>query len=176
MSTPTKTVSSRRANLAAGALGLAFGGTGWALGGKYTLDGWVVGLNLLLGHLHIPTRAPMPDGWWILLFVPLGLGYSWVELRAAPTNPRQIADLDRWLVAAALWLITIATDAGSTFVGVQTLGPRPWDVSIWLANTTWAAVLWALVLTFAPEALMLYAWGLLTGARGGKRNGAHERQ
>jgi hypothetical protein len=171
----SKKISSRGANLAAGALGLAFGLGGWALAGKYTLDGWIVGLNLLLGHLHIPARVPLADGWWVLLFVPLALGYSWVELRATPTNPREIVDLDRWFVAAALWLITIATDAGSTFVGVQTLGPRPWDLSIWLANTTWAAVLWALILTFAPEALMLYAWRLLTG-RGGKRDGAHERQ
>lgn len=161
----------RGENIAAGGLGLAFGGAGWALGGKYTLDGWIVGVNVLLGHLHIPARVPMPGGWWVLLFVPLALGYSWVELRATPKKP-SMASVDRWLVAAILWLLVIITDVGSTFVGIQTLGPRPWAISIWLAAIDWAGAIWALVLTFSPEVLMLYAWRLLT--RGGARSGNND--
>lgn len=145
----------RGGSLAVAALALAFGVTFWSVGGKYTLDGWVVGLNVLLGFLQVPARIPRPVGWWVLLFIPLALAYSWVEVRARPSLVPRGA-WDRWAVAVLLWVVVILSDVGSTFAGVQSPGPRPWPVSVWVAENDPAGGLWSLVLTFAPEALILY--------------------
>lgn len=154
--TPTKRHDNRRSGgLAVALLALAFGIAFWAVGGKYTLDGWVIGLNVLLGHLQLPARIPRPAGWWILLFIPLALAYTWVELRARPQRPKP-GELDRWMIAALLWLIVILTDIGSTFAGVQNPGPRPWPISVWLAETDLAGGVWSVLLTFFPELLILY--------------------
>lgn len=144
-----------RGDLAAGLLALVFGLAFWAVGGKYTLDGWIVGLNVLLGFLQVPARIPRAVEWWVLLFIPLALAYSWVEVMARPGRPTS-RGWRRWLVAFLLWLIVIATDVGSTFIGVQNPGIRPWLVSTWLAETDIAGGLWSIVLTFFPEALILY--------------------
>lgn len=142
--------------IAVAALALAFGLTFWAVGGKYTLDGWVTGLNILLGFLQVPARIPRPVGWWVLLFIPLALAYSWVEVRARPPLVPRGA-FDRWAVAFLLWGIVILSDIGSTFAGIQSPGPRPWPVSVWLAENDLAGGVWAVILTFVPEALILYA-------------------
>jgi hypothetical protein len=169
MITPKGTGAAISAGLLAGAFGLA----GWAVGGKYTLDGWIIGLNMLMGHLHIPARVPLPADWWVVIFVPLAAGYSWVELRARPDRPQWVA-LDRWIVAALLWALVILSDVGSTFVGTQNPGPRPWPITTWLATTPWAGGIWSIILTFAPEALMVYAWRLLR-LEGGTRLGKTQR-
>lgn len=153
----------RRRNLAAGVLALAFGVIFWAVGGKYTLEGWVIGLNLLLGFLDVPVRIARPDGWWVLLFVPLAAAYSWVEVRARPPRLKRLKQLRRWLAPALLWAIVIGTDVGSTFAGVQNPGPRPWPISVWLAATDVAGGVWAVALTFFPESLILYGWRELFG-------------
>lgn len=137
-------------------LALAFGLAFWMVGGRYTLDGWVIAINTLLGFLQLPVRIPMPTAWWILGCVPLALAYSWVEFGARPGRPGR-PSWRGWFVGMLLWLIIIGTDVGTTFVGIQNPGPRPWAISQWLAATPWAGGLWSLVLTFWPELLVLYA-------------------
>jgi hypothetical protein len=140
----------------ASALALTFGLVFWLVGARYTLDGWVVGLNTLLGFLQLPVRIPLPTGWWILLCVPLGMAYSWVEFKARPGRPGR-PTWRTWMVGMLLWMIVIATDVGSTYLGIQNPGLRPWPVSVWLVATPWAGGLWALILTFWPELLIIFA-------------------
>lgn len=55
------------------------GGLLWLAGAKYTLLGWVAGLNWFMGWLDLPARIPSPTGYYMLLLIPVGLLYSLIE-------------------------------------------------------------------------------------------------
>ena len=63
----------------AGLMMILFGLPLWALGAKYTLDGVVIGINMLAAFLELPARVPAPTGWWNLLLIPIRLLFSYVE-------------------------------------------------------------------------------------------------
>ena len=46
----------------AGLMMILFGLPLWALGAKYTLDGEVIGINMLAAFLELPARVPAPTG------------------------------------------------------------------------------------------------------------------
>src|SRR6266508_4016414 len=58
-----------------------FGGIAWIAGSKYTVEGWVIGLNLFATWLGIDSAMPTPRGVLLLfLIVGVGLVYSLVDL------------------------------------------------------------------------------------------------
>jgi len=60
---------------------LVFGGIAWIAGSKYTVEGWVIGLNLFATWLGIDSAMPTPRGVLLLfLIVGVGLVYSLVDL------------------------------------------------------------------------------------------------
>lgn len=128
------------------------GGLMWLAGAKYTLLGWVAGLNWFLSWLELPARIPAPAGYYMLLLVPIGLLYSLIE-KLRPwkyhnKNPEKVA------LYWAIWALLVASDIGSTFAGVSTPGPTAWGITKQIAAMWPIAIAWAVVLTFVPEWLI----------------------
>ncbi|NWG22709.1 MAG: hypothetical protein HXY39_20580 [Chloroflexi bacterium] len=143
----------------AGLLMLAFGLPLWALGAKYTLDGVVIGLNLLAQFLELPARVAAPTGWWNLLLVPLGLIFSYVEANVRPNIRGGASQLVALLVLLAL---THGIDVLTTYLGITAPSSLPPIVSQIINITWWSGYLAALILTYLPEMLIRGGWALLT--------------
>lgn len=156
--TPAKTSGSA---LAVGVVALAFGAGGWLMGGKYTLEGWVIWLNWFLAWLGLPLRVPSIAGWWFLLIFPLALLYSKVEVSHRPAQQVRgvwtFAPPIFWLV----WALIVVTDIGSTFAGVKAPAPDAWALTKQIAASDWYSGIWATILTFAPEWFILGGLTLL---------------
>lgn len=138
----------------AGIAAILFGVPLWLVGAFYTLQGWVMGLNLVTAAIHLPAHIPLPTGWWVLLFIPLGLLYSWVEIHR-PTRASAA-----WVVA---YLLVILSDLATTYLSVTAADAT--TISRWAAATIWASFIWAAILTFAPEWLMIGGVRLIRKAR-----------
>ena len=54
-----------------------------------------------------------------------------------------------------IWLLVITADISSTYIGVTTVQPESWPLTVWLAATVWAAGTWSAFLTFVPELLII---------------------
>lgn len=135
-----------------GLVAILTGSIFWPLGARYSLEGWIQFLNLLLELVRLPARIPMPTGWWWLLFVPLGLLYSAVELWVRPGLPPSWHQVPAWLLALALLLLVHGTDIGSTLFGYLFPPRDAWQIHRWSAGDgLWALVLWSLALTYLPE-------------------------
>lgn len=138
----------------AGVVCFLFGVPLWVVGAFYTLQGWAIGINLVAGVIHLPIRAPMPAGWWSLLMIPMGLLYSFVEVKLAP---RARADIGLWLLLAMIYALIIATDLGTTYLSV--IDPNAGALTHRAASVWWIAAIWTTVLTFLPE------WFMIGGSR-----------
>lgn len=134
---------------------LVFGALGWLAGGKYTVEGWVVALNMFARWVGVTQQLPVPRGWWLVGAVILsGLVYSRVELLAWRKNAQRLPQF--WIG----WALIVLTDLGSTLLGV--LNPQQDAAPVFhqLAAALPVAILWAVILTAAPEYLILGAWRL----------------
>jgi hypothetical protein len=141
-----------------GLAALLLGVLGWLSGGKYSVEGWVVWLNLFLDWLKLPLQLPTPAGWWVLIILPVAYFYSDIEVRHRPFvmdwstwTPRMSIDLLFWVV----WLVIVGTDVGSTFRGVRGPSPGAWPLVQQVTGSDWLSAAWAIVLTFAPEWLII---------------------
>lgn len=145
-----------------GIVGILLGVALWLISARYTLAGWVEGLNVALAMAQLPARIPQPSGWWWLLSVPLGIIYSLIELQLRPGPPSAPRALPIWFVAVLLIVFVHATDVGSTFLGFLAPSPDRWAMHRWAATDgLWALVLWAVVLTYLPERCILWGVGWL---------------
>jgi hypothetical protein len=141
------------------ALGLVlviFGAIGWIAGSKYTLFGWVDGLNLLLSWLGLPFNVPTPAGYFILIAIPLGIMYSRVETRIWHRRSEALMRTPLFWLG---WLIIVLSDVATTFLGVRIISADSWQISQQIAGSLPIAAIIAGVLTFAPE------WAILGGMR-----------
>lgn len=137
----------------AGVLMLAFGLPLWVIGAKYSLDGWVLGLNIVGGVFDLPAVVPQVSGWWALgLAAGLGLCYSYVEVWVRPRGGVRLSVL---LATLILMLLTHITDVGSTAIAALSPAPGAWPIALWAAAQVWPAALWALFLTYIPEVLII---------------------
>ncbi len=129
---------------------LVFGGIGWIAGGKYTVEGWIVALNMFARWVGIEQQLSVPRGWALVAaVVASGVVYSRVELLAWRNTVHRLPTF--WIG----WILIVLTDVGSTLLGVANPPPDAAPVFLQLAATPAAAILWALVLTAAPEYLIL---------------------
>lgn len=129
-----------------------FGGIGWIAGGKYTVEGWVVALNMFARWIGIGQQLTVPRGWWLVgAVVVSGFLYSKVELLAWRNTVHRLPSF--WIG----WLLIVATDVGSTLLGVLNPAPDAAPIFHQIAAIAPAAIFWALVLTAAPEYLILGA-------------------
>ena len=131
---------------------IVFGLIGWLSGAKYTLFGWVVGLNLFFTWLGLPISIPAPTGWWILTMVPIGIVYSWVEAQVWNAHKRHGQAL---VLFAMGWLLIVATDVGTTYLGVRTPPADAWPITLTIAGSVGLAFIWAAILTFVSDWLII---------------------
>lgn len=135
---------------------LVFGLIGWLAGGKYTVEGWVVALNMFARWIGVDGQLATPRGWVLIACViGVSLVYSKVELLAWRKNVQRMPVF--WLA----WMLIGFTDVGSTLLGVLTPASDAPAVFVQIAAVLPLAILWALVLTVAPEYMILGAWRLL---------------
>lgn len=137
---------------------IVFGLFGWLTGARYTLFGWVVGVNLFFAWLGLPITIPVPAGWWILAMVPIALVYSRVEMQIWKAHKRHGQALALFIIG---WLLIVATDVGSTYLGVRAPQDGAWPITMTIASSALLAFGWAAVLTFASDWLILGGWKLI---------------
>lgn len=129
---------------------LIFGVIGWIAGGKYTVEGWVIALNMFGRWIGIQQQLSVPRGWWLVGAVILsGVIYSKVETQVLQKRAQRMPSF--WMG----WLFIVFTDVGSTFLGVLNPAADAPPVFLQLASVWPLAVLWAMLLTFVPEWLIL---------------------
>lgn len=143
----------------AGLLMIAFGLPLWALGAKYTLDGAVIGINMVAAFLELPARAATPTGWWNLMLIPLGLLFSYVESNVQPNIRGGASQL---LALLVLLVFTHGVDVFTTYLGIADLSNQPSMIGQWLNITWWSGYIAAAVMTYLPEMLLRGGWSLLT--------------
>lgn len=129
-----------------------FGGIGWIAGGKYTVEGWIVALNMFARWIGIDQQLTVPRGWWLVgAILVSGIIYSKVELLALRSTVQRMPAF--WIS----WALIFLTDIGSTFFGVVNPAPDAAPIFHQLAGIPIIAVVWALVLTLLPEYFILGA-------------------
>jgi len=129
---------------------LVFGGIAWIAGSKYTVEGWVIGLNLFATWLGIDSAMPTPRGVLLLfLIVGVGLVYSLVDLLVWRASAR------RQPVFWADWGLIVLTDVVTTMIGVRAPAPGTPGVLRQVAELLPLALVWTGILTFAPEWLII---------------------
>jgi len=143
----------------AGLLMILFGLPLWALGAKYTLDGVVIGINMLAAFLELPARVPAPIGWWNLLLIPIGLLFSYVESSVRLNLFGGPAQLLALLILLAL---THGIDIYTTYLGISSLAAQSTGIGQVLNLFWWSPFIAAVVLTYLPELLIRGGWSLLT--------------
>lgn len=156
-----------------GAIMVVFGVIGWLLGASYSLDGWVIGINLAADWIGLPVTIPAATGWLRGgLILALGLTYSLAEIRGRPVRG---APFMVWIAVAIGLLLIHGTDIGSTFLATITVEPGANPLARWAAVTFWAAVVWAVILTYLPEVLIIVGIALIVGydVRPTRKGGGH---
>jgi hypothetical protein len=129
-----------------------FGAIGWIAGGKYTVEGWIIALNMFGRWIGVPVALTAPRGWALVgAIVISGVIYSRVELLGLRNTVQRMPSF--WIA----WLLIFLTDIGSTLIGVLNPPADAAPALITLALLPWLAVVWAIVLTLMPEYLILSA-------------------
>lgn len=131
---------------------ITFGCIGWLSGARYTLFGWVVGLNMFFAWLGLPIVIPTPVGWWILAMLPIGLVYSRVEMQALRARTQHGSALARFVIG---WLLIVFTDVFTTYLGVRAPAPGAWPITQTIAASALLSLWWAAILTFVSDWLIL---------------------
>lgn len=158
---PNKPQKSRPRSPAVAFFAMAIGMLLWFFGALWTLEGAILGINTLLDWVTLSALAvPEATGYWVLLAVPLGIAFSRVEISYRPV--RKVGD--KWRTAGAgfwaVWLCLVAFDVGSTYIGYRNADHQLAMAQQLASYPVWAG-LWAFVVTFGPEWLILFGLQLL---------------
>lgn len=133
----------------------------WIMGGKYTIDGTPLLINMLLDFLRLGARvSPITDGRWYALLAWLPILVSIIERRNRPR--RGLAFTSTTVVVLAVWAIASLYDLGTTYIAVTTPAPDAWLLTQQIGAYRPVAALWTGATTFLPEigivALLRYLW------------------
>lgn len=141
---------------AVGLVALVVGLVLWLIGARYTTLGAPRVVQLIGSLFGIDLVVPLPTGWPLLwLTVSVGAVVSLTEFGARPRRSFFSVSLVFGLVLFLIWLLVITADISSTYIGVTTVQPDSWPLTVWLAATVWAAGTWSAFLTFVPELLII---------------------
>lgn len=161
---PTKASSPRGWTLGIGAL--AIGVPLWLEGARTTRDGWVLFLNWVGARLGIPQTIPSSAlwPWWLAIsaLALLGVAYSHIEVKQVPLRifPWHVTRVWQvWVV----WVVFIVSDVGTMYLGARS--PRETDPAILhqIAGAVLSASVYAILITFVPERLVIFGWRKLRG-------------
>lgn len=136
----------------------------WIAGAKYTLDGAIRAVNMLLAWLAssigvAPVALPPITSLvqYVVMAAALGALVSLIELgqwhSVRQRRWRQIGG-----AALVTWAVANGLDVGSTFVGVTAPGQAIFPLQTWLATNLIAAAIWSIVVTYLPETLFVFAF------------------
>jgi hypothetical protein len=155
---------------------LALGAAGWLAGARFTAVGVPRGANQVFAALFgIDLGIPIPTREGLLIATLIaGVFFSRVEVAHRPFRyKRGKADGEgkrargRWVLAPAshwlAWLLIIAIDIASTFVGIAALTLAPqgvWPIFLEIAASRDYNGIASTVLTFAPEWALIAGWVL----------------
>jgi hypothetical protein len=137
---------------------IVFGAIGWLTGARYTLIGWVMGLNLFFAWMGLPIAIPTPARWGMLAMIPIAVIYSRVEMQVWKAHKRHGQSLALFIVG---WLLIVATDVGSTYLGVRSPQTGAWPITQTIAASAGLSFAWATVLTFVSDWCILGGYKLL---------------
>lgn len=143
--------------LAGAFVGILIGMVVWLFGAKYTVDGLVLGCNMILGFFGVAYRVPMMPELYLWLAV-FPLFFSLVEWTCSPMG-RSGARHGGLILT---WAVVVALDIITTVIGLRAGGGIP--LVVWLASFLPGLALLTGILTFGPEWLIKSCWGLLARA------------
>ena len=130
----------------------------WFLGASASVDGWILGLNLFLNQgiragLHL---SNIEGPWRLVAIVAIGLPFSAIEIWLRPWR--------QYFLATLLLLVFVhAADVGSTLASVIITTPESSSLQTWAAAWVAPAVFYSILLTYAPEKMMLAALAIIRG-------------
>lgn len=132
----------------------------WVMGGKYTIDGTPLLLNMLLDFLRLGARvASITDGYWYLYLAWLPLLISFIERRNRPR--KELAFSSATVVVLVVWAIASLYDLGTTYIAVTTPAPDAWLITQQIGAYRPIAAIWTGLTTFAPEIGIIALWRYL---------------
>lgn len=141
---------------ATGAFAFLLGVPLWLVGARFTTLGAPGMIALTFSLFRISVHIPLPDGWTLFyLTIIVGAVISAAEFGCRPRRSFFAQSLLMGAVLFLVWSIANAGDLGSTFIGVTTPHADSWPITIWVAETTWAAIAVTIFLTYLPELLMI---------------------
>jgi hypothetical protein len=136
----------------------------WVAGAKYTLDGAIRAINMLLAWLSSSIDvAPvaLPPITSLVLYVVLagclGALFSRIEL-GQWHSVRQRRWRQMGTAALIVWAVANGLDVGSTFIGVTAQGQANLPLQAWVATNLPAAAIWSIIVTYLPETLLVFAF------------------
>ena len=148
------------ARYAVGVMALLPGATFWLADARYTTQGWATSITGISAWFGQPVRVVLPTDprWFFGVLIAVGVLYSLVEFGAHPMrNHRRYR-----LTWGAAFSFAVATDLLSTVVEVlYPTNATPFEV--WLSGNLLLAILWAALIAFLPEALLIGGWRVLRG-------------
>lgn len=147
--------------LAMGVLAWAFALPGWFVGARLTLDGVLGLVNAMASLFGIALALAVPPGAPLLLAtLTAGIVYSLAEMRAPPLRRTG----QRWqvmpLFAVVTYLLTLATDYGTTAYGLLFSDLAAWPewlqpLFVWARSDALYVSAATLVISHYPEILLL---------------------
>ena len=159
-----KAVTPRGGLLGLGAL--AIGIPLWLEGARTTRDGWVLFVNWILARLGAPYAVPASAvwPWWLGIgaLVLLGFVYSHIEVKQVPMRLFPWYLNHTWQVWV-VWVLFIVSDVGTMYLGARS--PHESDPALLhqIAGAFLSAAIYATIITFVPERLVLFGWRKLRG-------------
>jgi hypothetical protein len=134
---------------------LAIGVIAWLGGAKFTTDGAVKGINFFSDWFGAPIHVPTVSGWWLWSIVIVGFFFSRVEIKRTPF--RQVGDALVFTGVGMLlsWLFISGVDFITTYIGLADVTAESWQIHRQLAGNQPALVLSSVLLTYAPEFMIL---------------------
>lgn len=139
---------------------LAFGLIAWLGGARFTVDGGVIGLNILFAWFGVPLVVPTLSGLTLIgCAVVIGFLCSRVEVVRFPIrvtrSKGKIALAFLGFAVLTAWLLISSIDMGTTYLGVTRVTAASWPIHQAIAASDGLAATVTVALTFLPEIAIL---------------------